>query len=147
MPTHPVYDQLLQSITVEETRKVLQVLIDAQGQAVTWQAISNQVYGTHYPPDFMDNNNPDWRKVRKNIETLRDRCFPITANSGGAGYSLTTDRAEIDKYESETRNRIKHLEEKLDAITVMRSVTIPKIAAAFQERAASVEAVRQGRLL
>ena len=59
-------------------------------------------------------NDPHDRKIRKAIESLRNRMIPIVSSSGKAGYRLDTSPEAIQNMIAELKSRIAHLEQRLE---------------------------------
>lgn len=55
------------------------------------------------------------RKIRKAIESLRNRLVPIVSSSGAPGYKLDVSREHIEQMMGEWRSRISELTKRLNA--------------------------------
>ena len=53
------------------------------------------------------------QKIRKGIESLRNRLIPIVSSSGEAGYRLDANQDAIENMILEWESRIAHLQHKI----------------------------------
>ncbi len=89
-----IYAHILQELEEEGKdlqRKIYQLLKDHPG-GLTRHEMIFKLYG-YIPTDI--NNDKNDRKIRKAIEFLRNRMFPIVSDSGRAGYRLDTSREAV----------------------------------------------------
>lgn len=61
-------------------------------------------------------NDTDDRQIRRAIENLRQRGYPIVSTSGDKGYTLVTDRAEIEKMIAELESRRERMADQIRAL-------------------------------
>lgn len=110
---HPqtFYQSILEGITDDQERRVFQVLSERVGQAVTRAELICAVYGK---PETAAEEEAHDRAIRKCIETLRGKDYPIVSTSSEAGYALTDDPEAIDRCVAEERSRIQRTQSKID---------------------------------
>jgi hypothetical protein len=102
--TSPVYEQLLEGVTEELERKVLDILLQSYPETsagITRQQFVLALFG--YWPNNLGSDPCD-RIIRKAIEHLRQE-WPIVSSSGGAGYRLSEDDNEIKAFAAEQEAR------------------------------------------
>lgn len=92
-------------------RQVFALLKDAP-QGLSRQDLVFRIFG--YWPETLAENTDD-RKIRKAIERLRQRLFPIVSTSGKPGYRLDVSREAVLNMIRELRSRKAHLEEQIEA--------------------------------
>lgn len=107
------YQAILQSINDDLERRVFELLTKHIGEPITRSYIVSMLYGD-FVSDWEVTNNPHDRAVRKCIENLRSRDYPIVSTSGEAGYCLTDDPRAIDQCVAEERSRIANTQRKID---------------------------------
>ena len=117
MARTPQYERLLSELDAGELseleRKVLDALLKAPG-GITRRGLIRVVYGVEAQSNL--SNDLHDRKIRKAIESLRNRMLPIVSSSGKAGYRLDTSPEAIQNMISELKSRIAHMEQKIEAI-------------------------------
>ena len=117
MARTPQYERLLAELDAGELRelerKVLDALLKAPG-GITRRGLIRVVYGVEAQRN-LSNDSHD-RKIRKAIESLRNRMIPIISSSGKAGYRLDTSPEAIRNMIRELKSRIAHMEQKIEAI-------------------------------
>lgn len=117
MARTPEYEKLLNELEngkLEEIkRKILEALLRAP-QGITRRGLVRVVFDKEAQKN-LSNDTRD-RKIRKAIESLRDRGVPIVSTSGKAGYKLETDPEKIAEMLDEMKSRIAHLNQKVQAI-------------------------------
>jgi DNA-binding IscR family transcriptional regulator len=117
MARTPQYEKLLAELDAGELneleRKVLEVLLKAPS-GMTRRGLVRAIYGVEAQQNL--SNDPHDRKIRKAIESLRDRMIPIVSSSGKAGYRLDTSPEAIQNMIAELKSRIAHMEQKIEAI-------------------------------
>lgn len=110
-----VYETLLEELAAGELsvlqKKVFDLLRDHPDGLDRYQLV-HKIYG--YIPLKIDGNSDD-RKIRKTIERLRQRLFPIVSTSGKPGYRLDTSREAVEKMIRELQSRRQHLDEQIQA--------------------------------
>ena len=121
MSTTKVYEQLLAEITDTLERKVFQVLAEVPGERVTRPELVLRVFGIPVAQGSLG-SNPEDRKIRKCIERLQGRGFPILASSGEAGYWMETDPTEIETYIAELESRRERMAEKIRSLRRAKGV-------------------------
>ena len=113
----PQYEKLLVELNAGELpvieRKILEVLCQAP-KGLTRRGLVRIVFGQEACTN-LGNDTKD-RKIRKAIESLRNRGIPILSNSGQAGYKLDTDPEHIECMVRELKSRIMHLQQRVEAI-------------------------------
>ncbi len=111
------YEKLLAELengNLEEIKgKILEALLRAP-QGLTRKGLIRVVFAEEAQKN-LSNDTRD-RKIRKAIESLRDRGIPIVSTSGKAGYKLETDPGKIAEMLGEMRSRIAHLEQKVESM-------------------------------
>jgi len=117
MARTPQYERLLAELDAGELseleRKVLEVLQKASN-GITRRGLVRAIYGVEAQSNL--SNDPNDRKIRKAIESLRNRMIPIVSSSGKAGYRLDTSPEAIRNMIAELKSRIAHMEQKIEAI-------------------------------
>jgi hypothetical protein len=99
-------------------QKVLTCIADASrtpSRTITRRMLIWKVFGASVSEQQLNNNRLD-RQVRKAIENLRLRGYPIVSSSAGKGYGLVTDRKEIEGMISEMEGRREALAEQIRAL-------------------------------
>jgi hypothetical protein len=107
------YDSILQSITVDDERRVFQLLSAHIGEPVTRQFMISMLFGIMIDEDGLSNNRQD-RIIRKCIENLRNQNFPIVSTAGEAGYCLTDDVDQIRACIAEAASRVKKMQDQIN---------------------------------
>ena len=117
MTITPEYKKLKSELNAGElpilAYKILELLSQAPS-GLSRRELVRKVFGGK-PITHLGNDTRD-RKIRKGIESLRDKGIPIVSTSGKAGYRLETDPQGIADMLDEMRSRIAHLERKVQAI-------------------------------
>lgn len=119
MTTHPVYDQLLASLTDADETAVLKVLLERAGERVTRYELLETIQGAEaraYAEQHGLANNTDDRRNREAIERLQGKDYPIVSSSGQAGYILAADDAITEAYIAEIGSRITQMEAKKESL-------------------------------
>ena len=110
----PQYQKLLNELEAGELneieRKILEALMKAP-KGLTRQGLIRVVFSVE--PQHNLGNDPHDRKIRKGIESLRNRLIPIVSSSGEAGYRLDTSPDAIENMVIEWESRIAHLQQKV----------------------------------
>ena len=112
------YEKLLVELNAGELPVIERKILDALCQApkgLTRRGLVRSVFGQEACTN-LGNDTKD-RKIRKAIESLRNRGIPIISNSGKAGYKLDTDPGNIECMVRELKSRIMHLQQRVDAIS------------------------------
>lgn len=135
------YDNLLKSLTDELEQKVFRVLSHRLGRPVTRVELVEAVFGIIVSDPATIANSPQDRKVRKCIERLRAKSFPIVSTSGEAGYELCDDPNRINAYVAEEASRIENIQDKIGHLR--KSVSV---ATALREWRAEVGVPVQEKL-
>ena len=121
-----VYENLLDELAAGELsvlqRSIFELLRDNPDGLDRYQLVMH-IYG--YIPVKIDGNTDD-RKIRKAIEKLRSRNFPIVSTSGRPGYRLDTSKEAAEKMLSELHSRIKHMQEQAEAVSKFWRIPMPK---------------------
>jgi hypothetical protein len=114
MARTPQYQQLLDELESgglnEIERKILEALLKAP-KGLTRQGLIRIVFTVE--PHRNLGNDPHDRKIRKGIESLRNRMILIISSSGEAGYRLDTSPDAIENMVLEWESRITHLQQKV----------------------------------
>lgn len=106
------YQSILDTITDDLERRVFQLLSSRVGSQTSRSFMIFWLFGEEVTDDSLA-SNPHDRAIRKCIENLRNRDYPIVASSGEAGYCLTDDPEQINACIAEERARVKKIEEKI----------------------------------
>lgn len=121
-----VYESLLAELAEGELtalqRQVFELLRDNPDGLDRFQLVG-RIYG--YIPLKIDGNTHD-RKIRKAIEKLRNRNFPIVSTSGQPGYRLDTSKEAAEKMLAELHSRISHMQEQAKAVSKFWKIPMPK---------------------
>lgn len=119
-----VYETLLEELAAGELtdlqRKVFQLLRDNPDGLDRFQLV-HRIFG--YIPVKIDGNTDD-RKIRKSIERLRQRLFPIISTSGKPGYRLDTSREAVQKMIRELKSRRDRIDEQIQAASKFYSIPV-----------------------
>lgn len=122
MNPNKVYETMLEELAAGQLndlqKQVFQLLRDNPDGLDRYQLVQ-AIYG--YIPLKIDGNNED-RKIRKAIERLRQRLFPIVSTSSKPGYRLDTSRDAVQKMIAELRSRRQHLDEQIEAASKFYSI-------------------------
>jgi hypothetical protein len=113
--THPAYEKLLEELAkgqLNELQRNIYKLLKEHKEGLTREQLVMQLFG-YYPGNL--NDNTDVRKIRKAIETMRKRLFPIVSTSTKAGYRLDISREAVLKMIRELQARKEHIQDQIDA--------------------------------
>jgi hypothetical protein len=119
MPTHPIYDLLLEGVNDELERKVLLALIKHAGKRISRPDLVFEVQGVYVQQGQLASSSED-RQNREAIEKLQARGYPVLASSGQAGYVLGGDDQELDDYLTELASRRARIDEKISHLRKAR---------------------------
>lgn len=114
MARTPQYQKLLNELESGELSDIERKILDALLQApkgLTRQVLIRIVFGVEPRRNLA--NDPHDRKIRKGIESLRNRMIPIVSSSGEAGYRLETSPEAVENMIRELESRIAHLQQKV----------------------------------
>lgn len=121
-----VYENLVEELAAGELtvlqRKIFELLRDNPDGLDRYQLVTN-IYG--YTPLKIDGNTDD-RKIRKAIEKLRKRLFPIVSTSSRPGYRLDTSKEAAERMLAELYSRIGHMQEQAEAVSKFYQIPMPK---------------------
>ena len=115
MARTPQYQKLLEELDSSELSEIKRKILDALLQApkgLTRQGLIRIVFGVEPKRNLA--NDPHDRKIRKGIESLRNRIIPIVSSSGEAGYRLDTSPEAVENMIRELESRIAHLQQKVE---------------------------------
>lgn len=115
MNHHLVYDRLIEELSkgeLTDLQRSIYQLLKTTPDGLTRQELVLKIYG--YLP-LNVNGNSDDRKIRKAIERMRQRLFPIVSTSSKPGYRLDVSRDAVTKMLAELNSRKEHLQEQIDA--------------------------------
>lgn len=125
MSTTLVFEKILTELKAGELpileHKIFEALLHAP-QGISRKGLIRVVFRKE-PQANLGNDTRD-RKIRKGIESLRDRGVPIVSTSGKAGYKLDTDPKNIECMIREWESRIAHLQRRVDAAQRYRDLFI-----------------------
>lgn len=110
-----VYDRLIEELATGELTELQREIYDLlknTPEGLTRHEFVLRLYG--YIPLNINDNKHD-RKIRKAIETLRLRLFPILSTSSRAGYRLDVSREGVLKMLAELKSRRDHIQEQINA--------------------------------
>ena len=108
-----IYDQLVSEITDADERKVVDVLLQADGQRISRVELVKEVFGVVVESEALANSVED-RKVREIIHRLRERDYPIVSSSGAAGYTMKASAEEMDVYIADLASRKEEIQHDID---------------------------------
>ncbi|MBI5955080.1 MAG: hypothetical protein HY865_25775 [Chloroflexi bacterium] len=117
MSRTPQYEKLLAQLKTGELKEIERGIFKAFFQkpnGLTRQELVYIVFGARVGRNL--NNDTRDRKIRKGIESLRNRGVMIVSTSGGAGYKLNADSETIQRMLRELKSRITRLQERVDVI-------------------------------
>ncbi len=103
------YEKLLAELKAD-LPSILYKILEALLQAP--KGLIRVVFGEE-PQTNLGNDTRD-RKIRKGIESLRNRGIPIISTSGKAGYKLDTNPKNIECMIKEWESRGAHLQQRVD---------------------------------
>ena len=86
----------MNQITEEDEKKVFQVFTHRIGQRISREFLLQEVFGIIITDREYLNMDSHDRMIRKHIESLRLKGFPIVSTSSDAGYVMTDDPEQID---------------------------------------------------
>jgi len=122
--THPAYENLLEELAAGELtelqRKVFE-LLRANPDGLTRDQLVHHIFG--YWPNELDGNTDD-RKIRKAIEALRERLFPIVSTSSHPGYRLDVSREAVEKMIAELQSRRQKIDDQICAAAKFYQVPV-----------------------
>jgi len=133
MNPNKVYENMLEELAAgqlnELQKQVFELLRDNPDGLDRYQLV-HRIFG--YLPVKVDGNNED-RKIRKAIERLRQRLFPIVSTSSKPGYRLDTSREAVTKMIRELESRRDHINEQITAASKFYDIPVtynpdPKMA-------------------
>ncbi len=105
-------EQELEDGELSEIQKKVFNLLKDKPAGLSRQELIMEVYG--YWPESLDGNTDD-RKIRKAIERLRQRLFPIVSTSGRPGYRLDVSREAVEKMIIELKSRRRHIDNQIES--------------------------------
>jgi predicted DNA-binding transcriptional regulator YafY len=111
------YEKLLAQLKAGELKEIERRILKAflqKPNGLTRQELVYIVFGARVGRNL--NNDTRDRKIRKGIESLRNRGVMIVSTSGGAGYKLDADSETIQSMLRELKSRISRLQERVDMI-------------------------------
>lgn len=114
---HPkdIYERLekeLESGELNKLQKQVFTLLKDNPAGLSRQDLVSNIFG--YWPETLEGNTDD-RKIRKAIERLRQRLFPIVSTSSKPGYRLDISRKAVEQMLSELRSRKAHIDAQINA--------------------------------
>lgn len=119
-----VYETMLEELAAgqlnELQKQVFQLLRDNPDGLDRYQLV-HHIFG--YIPLKIDGNNED-RKIRKAIERLRQRLFPIVSTSSKPGYRLDTSRDAVTKMIRELESRRDHINQQIEAASKFYDIPV-----------------------
>lgn len=124
MNPNKVYETMLEELAAGQLndlqKQVFQLLRDHPDGLDRYQLV-HAIYG--YIPVKVDGNNED-RKIRKAIERLRQRLFPIVSTSSKPGYRLDTSKEAVQKMIRELESRRDHINEQITAASKFYDIPV-----------------------
>lgn len=119
-----VYETMLEELADGQLndlqKKVFHLLRDNPDGLDRYQLVQ-RIFG--YLPVKIDGNNED-RKIRKAIERLRQRLFPIVSTSSKPGYRLDTSREAVTQMIRELESRRDHINEQITAASKFYDIPV-----------------------
>ena len=127
MTPREVYENMLNQLAEGELndlqRKVFNLLRE-HSEGLTRYDLVEHIYG--YRPKTVGGTHD--RKIRKAIEVLRKRLFPIVSTSGQPGYRLDVTKEAAEKMVAELQSRIDHMQEQVSNVSKFYHLpTVPTI--------------------
>ena len=110
-----MYEQILFELASGEMSKLqrdVYNLLKQNPEGLTRQELVLKIYG--YRPVRLEACADD-RKIRKAIEKLRQRLFPIVSTSSQPGYRLDFSRQAVAKMLGELQSRRDHIQEQINS--------------------------------
>lgn len=124
MNPNKVYETMLEELADGQLndlqKQVFQLLRDHPDGLDRYQLV-HAIYG--YIPVKVDGNNED-RKIRKAIERLRQRLFPIVSTSSKPGYRLDTSRDAVQKMIREMESRRDRMNEQIEVASKFYDIPV-----------------------
>lgn len=112
---HPTYENLLLELSSGELTDLQRKVYDLLKKYPDGLSRENLVYMIYgYLPVQLAGNTDD-RKIRKAIERLRQRLFPIISTSAKPGYRLDFSRQAVAKMLAELQSRRDHIQEQINS--------------------------------
>jgi hypothetical protein len=100
-----MYQDILDELAegeLNDLQKQVYHFLKIHPDGLTRQQLVEKIYG--YTPENLSEDKGD-RKVRRAIEQLRGRLFPIVSNSSQAGYKLDVSREAVRRMVSDLQSR------------------------------------------
>lgn len=119
-----VYEKLLEEIAedqLNERQREIFNLLKAYPAGLTRHQLVEKLEG-YVPVDI--NNDPADRRNRKAIELMRNRLFPIVADSHKAGYKLDTSREAVVRMLDSLQSRKQKLERTINAVAKFYDIPV-----------------------
>ena len=113
----PEYEKLLEELSTGELPIIIRKIPDAlfhASKGLTRRELIRIAHGEE-PINNLSNDTRD-RKIRKEIEYLRNLGFPIISTSGKVGYKLDTDSKNVESMIREWESRIVQLQQRVNAV-------------------------------
>ena len=113
--THTAYARLLEELAggeLTDLQRKIYDLLKENPDGYSRQELVLRIYG-YYTENLADDHND--RKIRKAIEKLRQRLFPILSTSARPGYRLDTSREAVLKMIAELQGRKNHIQAQINA--------------------------------
>ena len=110
-----MYEKILFELASGEMSKLqrdVYNLLKQNPEGLTRQELVLKIYG--YRPERLEACTDD-RKIRKAIEGLRQRLFPIVSTSSQPGYRLDFSRQAVAKMLGELQSRRDHIQEQINS--------------------------------
>lgn len=127
MSPSEVYESLLNQLAegeLNELQRRVFNLLREHAEGLTRYDLVEHIYG--YRPETVGGTHD--RKIRKAIETLRKRLFPIVSTSSQAGYRLDVTKEAAEKMMAELQSRKERLQEQINAVSKFYQLpTVPTI--------------------
>lgn len=118
----PVYENLLLELSngeLTELQRKVYDLLKKYPEGLSRENLVYMIYG--YVPVQLAGNTDD-RKIRKAIEKLRQRLFPIISTSAKPGYRLDFSRQAVEKMLSELQSRRDRIQEQINSAAKFYSI-------------------------
>jgi biotin operon repressor len=112
---NPTYEKILIDLASGELtvlQRQVYDLLKKYPDGLSRENLVFMIYG--YLPVRLDANADD-RKIRKAIERLRQRLFPIVSTSAKPGYRLDFSRQAVAKMLAELQSRRDHIQEQINS--------------------------------
>ena len=124
MTHHPVYEKILEELAsgqLTDLQRRIYKLLKEHKAGLTRRQLIAHLFG-YYAENI--NDSSDDRKIRKAIEAIRKRLFPIVSTSTRAGYRLDISREAVLKMIGELQSRKQKIQVQIDAASKFYEIPV-----------------------